>query len=153
MMKHAKGASLAEIMEATGWQAHTVRGSVRLIGSKGAEKIEFRQERGGRSNVPRCQVAELARSLQNAACCFQPGAAFFLHAWSTLLSKWRDGTLASLSSAQAMPLLESLPFTPLVDPREKVRDLAQDRFANWKSAAGCRSQVQKFNLDVGREVV
>jgi hypothetical protein len=27
MMKRAKGATLAEIMEATGWQPHTVRGS------------------------------------------------------------------------------------------------------------------------------
>jgi len=29
VMKRAKGATLAEIMEATSWQAHTVRGFVR----------------------------------------------------------------------------------------------------------------------------
>ena len=40
MMKRAKGATLAEIMEATGWQAHTVRGFVSLLGSKRVEKIE-----------------------------------------------------------------------------------------------------------------
>lgn len=40
MMKRAKGATLAEIMEATGWQAHTVRGFVSILGSKGGEKVE-----------------------------------------------------------------------------------------------------------------
>src|SRR5260370_13083963 len=40
MMKHAKGATLAQIMEATGWQKHSVRGFVSLLGSKGGEKIE-----------------------------------------------------------------------------------------------------------------
>jgi hypothetical protein len=40
LMKRAKGAILAEIMTATGWQAHTVRGFVSILGSKGGEKIE-----------------------------------------------------------------------------------------------------------------
>ena len=40
MMKRAKGATLAEIMETTGWQPHTVRGFVSLLGSKGGEKID-----------------------------------------------------------------------------------------------------------------
>jgi hypothetical protein len=40
MMKRAKGVTLAEIMEATGWQKHTVRGFVSILGSKGGEKIE-----------------------------------------------------------------------------------------------------------------
>jgi uncharacterized protein DUF3489 len=40
MMKRAKGATLAEIMETTKWQAHTVRGFVSILGSKGGEKIE-----------------------------------------------------------------------------------------------------------------
>jgi Protein of unknown function (DUF3489) len=40
MMKRAKGATLAEIMKATGWQPHTVRGFVSILGSKGGEKIE-----------------------------------------------------------------------------------------------------------------
>jgi Protein of unknown function (DUF3489) len=40
MMKRAKGATLAEIMEATSWQAHTVRGFVSILGSKGGVKVE-----------------------------------------------------------------------------------------------------------------
>jgi hypothetical protein len=40
MMKRAKGATLPEIMKATGWQPHTVRGFVSILGSKGGEKIE-----------------------------------------------------------------------------------------------------------------
>jgi Protein of unknown function (DUF3489) len=39
MMKRAKGATLAEIVKATGWQPHTVRGFVSILGSKGGEKI------------------------------------------------------------------------------------------------------------------
>ncbi len=34
-MKRAKGVTLAEIVEATGWQKHTVRGFVSILGSKG----------------------------------------------------------------------------------------------------------------------
>jgi len=40
MMKRAKGATLAEIMAATKWQAHTVRGFVSILGSKCGQKIE-----------------------------------------------------------------------------------------------------------------
>ena len=34
MMKRAKGATLPEIMKATGWQSHTVRGFVSILGSR-----------------------------------------------------------------------------------------------------------------------
>ncbi len=47
MMKRAKGATLAEIMEATGWQKHTVRGFVSILGSKGGEKIESSMNAAG----------------------------------------------------------------------------------------------------------
>jgi hypothetical protein len=40
LMKRAKGGTLAEIVETTGWQKHTVRGFVSLLGSKGGLKIE-----------------------------------------------------------------------------------------------------------------
>jgi hypothetical protein len=47
MMKRAKGVTLAQIREATGWQAHTVRGFVSLLGSKSGEKIESSQSTAG----------------------------------------------------------------------------------------------------------
>lgn len=47
MMKRANGATLAEIMKATGWQPHTVRGFVSILGSKGREKIESSKNAAG----------------------------------------------------------------------------------------------------------
>jgi hypothetical protein len=47
MMRRAKGATLAEIMEATNWQAHTVRGFVSILGSNGGEKIESSKNAAG----------------------------------------------------------------------------------------------------------
>ena len=47
MMKRAKGATLPEIMEATGWQAHTVRGFVSILGSKGGQTIESSKDASG----------------------------------------------------------------------------------------------------------
>jgi len=47
MMKRAKGATLPEIMKATDWQPHTVRGFVSILGSKGVEKIESSKNAAG----------------------------------------------------------------------------------------------------------
>src|SRR5579884_440031 len=47
MMKRARGATLADIMAATGWQKHTVRGFVSLLGSKGGEKVESTKNAAG----------------------------------------------------------------------------------------------------------
>jgi hypothetical protein len=47
MMKRAKGATLTEIAGATGWQRHTVRGFVSILGSKGGEKIESSRNDAG----------------------------------------------------------------------------------------------------------
>ena len=47
LMKRAKGVTLAEIVEATGWQKHTVRGFVSILGSKGGEKIESDKNAAG----------------------------------------------------------------------------------------------------------
>jgi hypothetical protein len=47
MMKRAKGATLAEIMAVTKWQAHTVRGFVSILGSKGGEKIDSSKNAAG----------------------------------------------------------------------------------------------------------
>jgi len=34
-------------MKATGWQSHTVRGFVRILGSKGEEKVESSKNAAG----------------------------------------------------------------------------------------------------------
>ena len=47
MMKRAKGATLTEIMETTGWQKHTVRGFVSILGSKGGQSIESSKNAAG----------------------------------------------------------------------------------------------------------
>jgi hypothetical protein len=47
MMKRAKGVTLAEIVDATGWQKHTVRGFVSILGSKGGQKIESSKNAAG----------------------------------------------------------------------------------------------------------
>jgi hypothetical protein len=47
MMMRAKGVTLAEIMQATGWQRHTVRGFVSILGSKGGQSIESTKNAGG----------------------------------------------------------------------------------------------------------
>jgi Protein of unknown function (DUF3489) len=47
LLKRVKGATLPEIMEATGWQKHTVRGFVSILGSKGGEKIESAKNAAG----------------------------------------------------------------------------------------------------------
>jgi uncharacterized protein DUF3489 len=50
LMKRPKGVTLAEIVEATGWQKHTVRGFVSILGSKGGEKIESSKNSAGERN-------------------------------------------------------------------------------------------------------
>src|SRR5450432_3638261 len=47
MLKRSKGATLAEIMAAMKWQAHTVRGFVSILGNKGGEKIESSKNTAG----------------------------------------------------------------------------------------------------------
>jgi hypothetical protein len=47
MMKRTKGATLAEMIEATGWQKHTVRGLISILGNKGGEEIESSKNAAG----------------------------------------------------------------------------------------------------------
>jgi hypothetical protein len=47
MMRRAKGATLGEIEAATGWQKHTIRGLVSILGSQGGMKIESAKNASG----------------------------------------------------------------------------------------------------------
>jgi hypothetical protein len=67
MMKRAKGATLAEMMEATGWQKHTVRGFVSILGSKRRAEDRVVEERCGGGQLPDCEVTIQAGSPPNAA--------------------------------------------------------------------------------------
>jgi hypothetical protein len=47
LMRRSRGATLAEIMAATGWQKHTVRGFVSILGKKGGVPVESSKNSGG----------------------------------------------------------------------------------------------------------
>jgi hypothetical protein len=47
MLQRPEGATLSEIMASMGWQKHTVRGFVSMLGSKGGEKIESSKNAAG----------------------------------------------------------------------------------------------------------
>jgi len=47
LMKRPKGATLSQIMEATGWQRHTVRGLVSILGHQGGAQIESTKNSAG----------------------------------------------------------------------------------------------------------
>ena len=47
LMQRAKGARLPEIQELAGWQKHTVRGFISILGSKGGLKIESEKNATG----------------------------------------------------------------------------------------------------------
>jgi len=47
LMQRAKGVSLPEIQKLTGWQKHTVRGFISILGSKGGLKIDSEKNTAG----------------------------------------------------------------------------------------------------------
>jgi hypothetical protein len=47
LMQRAKGVTLEEILDNTGWQKHTVRGFVSLLGSKGGFTVESSKNTAG----------------------------------------------------------------------------------------------------------
>ena len=49
MLQRKGGATLEEIVKVTGWQKHTVRGFISILGSKGGMKVtSTRREDGAR---------------------------------------------------------------------------------------------------------
>jgi len=49
LISRKNGASLEEIMTATGWQKHTVRGFIAILGKKGTKIESFKSEAGART--------------------------------------------------------------------------------------------------------
>ena len=74
MMKRAKGVTLAEIVEATGWQKHTVRGLRQHPGQQGRRDGRILEERSRGANLSRRQISK-RRSVpsENAAFGSEPG--------------------------------------------------------------------------------
>jgi len=64
LMPRPSGATLTEIMESTGWQRHTVRGFLSILGSKGGLKIESSKNASGERTQTRSKsTARVSRSL------------------------------------------------------------------------------------------
>ena len=49
LISRKNGATLEEIMTATGWQKHTVRGFIAILGKKGTKIESFKSEAGART--------------------------------------------------------------------------------------------------------
>jgi hypothetical protein len=73
LMKRAKGVTLAEIVEVTGWQKHTIRGFVSLLASKGGEKIESSKSADGERTYRIARKSKLFVSLRYAALALAAG--------------------------------------------------------------------------------
>jgi hypothetical protein len=69
LLERAKGATLAELMQATGWQAHRYAGSSQAPSEKAQNEIDsFRTDKGDRTYRVKGLSSELAR--------FYPAPAF-----------------------------------------------------------------------------
>lgn len=68
LIGRSKGASLAEIMEATGWQAHSVRGFISTAGNKhGLPRIAGKRRRRPRASHDRFDGGRVRRSASAAS--------------------------------------------------------------------------------------
>ena len=75
LMKRAKGVTLAEIAEATGWQNHTIRGFVEHSGEQGWREDRVVEERPTASARTASRNRRLAKLPNQALLRFPPGAA------------------------------------------------------------------------------
>ncbi len=91
MMKRAKGATLAEIMETTGWQAHTVAWVRQHPGEQGRREDRIFEERGGGAELPHREVASDDSFLCKRRLGLAAGAAFLLQPLLTYLAPLRNG--------------------------------------------------------------
>lgn len=57
MLRRTKGTTLAEIVEHTAWQKHSIRGFISILGSKGWGKNRILEERRQRAHLSHRQVA------------------------------------------------------------------------------------------------
>jgi hypothetical protein len=90
LMKRAKGAKLAEIMKETGWQAHTVRGFMSVLGKKGDEKIESSIMRSGRADVQDRQIVRQGNRFKQTPLPIPTGRRFA--AWVAYIVRGPEGT-------------------------------------------------------------
>jgi hypothetical protein len=65
-----------EIVEATGWQKHTIRGFVSILGSNGGEKVESSKNAAGGAQLPHHEV--VARPFLPTPLPVRAGAALLL---------------------------------------------------------------------------
>jgi len=72
MMSRAKGVTLAEIMEATRWQKHTVRGFVTSWGARAGRRLNPGRTPPG-AHILHRQIANVGRFAGSAAFGSQPG--------------------------------------------------------------------------------
>ena len=68
MLRRPEGATIAQVIEATGWQPHTVRGAISgALKKKRGLEVTSDEERGRRAGLPdRCRLS-LQSSLTSAA--------------------------------------------------------------------------------------
>ena len=118
MMERAKGATLDEIMKATGWQRHTVRGFVSILGSKGGQKIESSKN----------AACERTYKIAKWAGCHEPGMAFLLlyppllieAGWVAKTGRPKASVLADVG-AESSPRCAARPCGGLVVAAANVR--------------------------------
>ena len=131
MMKRTKGATLAEILAVTECQAHTVRGFVSILDSKGGEKIELSQNVRQRTDLQDREISSgHGKGIGCWGCCFLGYADIALRAlnFSILRSCVETGTARSSRSRTNMStwipsqVPSTIPTVPREDSSQRTTD-------------------------------